>query len=77
MAPNVVDATAVDLSDDVSDGDDDSPVGEAVPEFNPMDSDGEDEFDAMSSVTIIETSFASRKCSHTPTVAPVSLCAVC
>ena len=54
VAPNIVDATAVNLSVDVSDGDDDFPVGEAVPEFNPMDSDEEDD-DAMSSVTVNES----------------------
>ena len=53
VAPNIVDATAVDLLGDVSDGDDDFPVDEAVPEFNPMDSDEEDD-DAMSSVTVNE-----------------------
>ena len=37
----------------MSDGDDDFPVGEAVPEFNPMDSDEEDD-DGMSSVTVNE-----------------------
>ena len=38
VAPNVVDATALD-------GENDSAVSEAVPVFNPMDSDEEDEFD--------------------------------
>ena len=50
VAPNVVDATAVDLSD-VVDGENDLPV---VPVLNPMDSDEEDEFDAISSVTVNE-----------------------
>ena len=45
VAPGVADATAVDLSDDVSDGDDDLADGEAVPAFNFMDSDEEDELD--------------------------------
>ena len=40
-----MDATAVGLSDDVSDGDDDSTDGEAMPAFNFIDSDEEDEFD--------------------------------
>ena len=44
VAPNVVDATAVDLSD-VMNGENDLAVSEAVPVFNPMDSDEEDEFD--------------------------------
>ena len=44
VAPNVVDATAVGLSD-VMDGENDLAVSEAVPVFNPMDSDEEDEFD--------------------------------
>ena len=36
VAPNVVDATAVDLSD-VMDGENDLAVSAAVPVFNPMD----------------------------------------
>ena len=33
VAPNDVDPTSVDLSDDVTDGDDDIPVGATVPEL--------------------------------------------
>ena len=53
VAPNVVDATAVVLPSSphatVVDGlENDLPVGEAVPVFDPMESDEEDEFDAIS-----------------------------
>ena len=44
VAPKVVDATAVDLSDTM-DGENDLADSEAVPVFNSMDSDEEDEFD--------------------------------
>ena len=46
-APGVVDAIAVDLSDDVSDGDDDLADCEAVPTFTFMGSNEEDEFDRI------------------------------
>ena len=46
-APGVVNATAIDLSGDVSDGDDDLADSEAVPAFTFMGSDEEDEFDRI------------------------------
>ena len=61
VAPGVVDATAVDLSDDVSDGDDDLADGEAVPGFFKMDSDEEDEFDRTAAESRLD-----RGCSTTP-----------
>ena len=53
VAPNVVDATAVDLSD-VMDGENDLAVSETVPVFNPTDSDEEDEFDRTAQSRSIE-----------------------
>ena len=47
MAPGIVNAIAVDLSDDVLDGNDDMADGEAVPAFTFMGSDEEDEFDRI------------------------------